>query len=167
MDGNGGNTLMLHLPLKEHVINELTKHLYGTFGEENPELCKAFDFENRFRVIADTEMFNAKGDEYLWKQDRGDIATVFQVYFDGEFMVSFDEDTDFRVLLPNFFKAFKDKYSRGLIHLIKEQYKIDYEVKKMEEEDLVSKVKKIKATTPNEKMAKEVLLNVAKDQNKT
>lgn len=154
------------LPLKQHVINELCKHLYGTFGVENPEHIKAFDFENRFRIVADTEMFNYKESKEIWDQQKGNTAKIYQVYFDGEHMGNFDENTHFKVFLLTFFRTFKEKYTKGTIKLIKDDYRIEYEVKKAQEQDSIKEIEAIKATTPEEKMAKQIVLNVTKDKKK-
>lgn len=156
----------LLLPLKQHVINELCKHLYGTFGAENPEHIKAFDFENRFRIVADTEMFNYKEAKEIWDQQKGNTAKIYQVYFDGEHMANFEEETHFKVFLLAFFRSFKEKYANGTIKLIKDDYRIEYEVKKAQEHDSIKEVEAMKATTPVEKMAKQIVLNVAKDREK-
>lgn len=155
---------MIYLPLKDLVIDILTKHLYGTFGDENPELIKAFGFRDRFRVIADTEMFNAKEDAFVFAQEKGDIDKIYQVYFDGEFMFQMTQRDNEASVVLKFFRAFKEKYSNGTIKLIKDEYKIDREVAEMKKNDIVKKVKDIKAKNKTEEMAKEVLLNVVKEK---
>jgi len=155
---------MIDLPLKERVINQLTKHLYGTFGAENPELREAFGFEDRFRIVGDTEMFNHKEDEYVWKQQVGDIKEVFQVFFDGEYMCNFTEDDHFKYVLLTFFMAFKEKYKDGTIKLIKEDYQREFDMQEDEKAEALKRIKLIKPESNIESMAKEVLTNVVKEK---
>lgn len=156
----------IFLSTKEAAKHEIVNHLYGTFGKENIEHLKAFNFEERVTIIADTEMFNYKGDKYFWDQKKGNTPDIFQVYFDGEHICNFFDGLDPRVMMYDFFVAFKQKYERGDIKLILDDYRIEYQLKKEEENQRIKELENIKATTPEEKMAKEAVVRVAKKAGK-
>jgi len=126
---------MMYLSVKDQLIKELS-------GSFEPKI----KFDTRLRVMSDLLMFNPKEDLSIWNQHKGITPEYFTVYFDGEYICGFDSKQSVERAILDFWRGFKEAYKDGKIHL-DPNYK--------EPTKTVVK-KKIKPTTPTEKMAAEI-----------
>lgn len=143
----------LYLSEETIVVQHLIKEMYAVFWTLDP---KDVHFEDRIKVISDTSMFKWKEDESVWKQKKGLSKTMYQCYFDGEHMCTFEEDENLDQIALDYFKTFKEKYQKKMIRLSPKDYKLEQEVKKLDP------LKDVKATTKEEKMALEIVKKVQK-----
>jgi len=122
------------------------------------ELGKSFDpkikFDKRLMVLSDLVMFRPKEDKSVWKQKRGDLPEYFTVYFDGEYICGFDANQSVEKAILEFWKGFKQQYQKGMIRL---NPKVKDDIVKAKKQDT------IKATTPEEKMAAQIVKNMNKN----
>lgn len=123
------------------------------------ELSNSFDpkikFDKRVMVLSDLMMFRPKEDKGVWKQKRGDTPEYFTVYFDGEYICGFDVSQSVERAVLEFWRGFKQAYSNG---------KIKLNPKAKEDAVVVKKEEKIIATTPEEKMAAQIVKNLNKNE---
>lgn len=127
----------MYLSVKDRLVSELGKSFH-------PKL----HFETRVKVLSDLLLFKPKEDISVWRQKTGTAPEYFTVYFDDEYICGFNdqESVDYAVL--SFWKGFKQAYEAGTIHL-DPNYKEPVVVKPAK--------KKRKATTPEEKMAEQIV----------
>lgn len=127
----------------------------------NPKL----EIEKRILMISDLEMFRKGEDKYIWAQSKGKTAEVYQIYFDNEFICSFKTDDIMPAVVLMFWKGFKDKYKKGMIRLDplwkkKQEEELEKEIKKAKKAKRKKELKESKATTPEEKMAKDIVIKM-------
>lgn len=112
------------------------------------ELGNSFDpkvnFNKRIRVMSDLIAFNYKEDKSVWKQKKGLLPEYYMVYFDDEYVCGFSDAHSVKHAVLEFWKGFKEAYKSGKIRLNQKQVEV------------VKSKKKIKATTPSEKMAAQI-----------
>jgi len=112
------------------------------------ELGNSFDpkvnFNKRIRVMSDLIAFNYKEDKSVWKQKKGLLPEYYTVYFDDEYVCGFSDAHSVKHAVLEFWKGFKEAYKSGKIRLNQKQVEV------------VKSKKKIKATTPSEKMAAQI-----------
>lgn len=142
-----------------------------TFKEDMKDLCvnnlmSVFpDSHNRISIWAETDKYNWKEDESVWKQKRGIDAPQFEAYFDGQFICFMDSNKGNRYNLIEFLNNIKRLYKEGKIFVNKEMYA----VRDAEEAAKQEKAKNViipKATTPEERMIVHVLKKSAKKKGK-
>lgn len=137
--------------IKDMLVNEIR----GTFK----------DPEKRLAVWAETEKFNWKEDESVWKQKRGLDKNSYEVYFDTEFVCFITEADEIQKVKVNFLTAMKNLYAQGKIFVHKEMYDVQQALKDAE---YIKKntVEMPSAHTPEEKMIADVLTKAAKKKGK-
>ena len=126
----------MYLNVKDQLIRELSNSF-------EPKI----KFDKRIKVLSDLNVFRPKEDVSVWKQSKGILPEYFVVYFDDEYICGFDASRSVSYAKLEFWKGFHVAYKQGKIYL-DPNYKP--EVVKKEK-------KKIKATTPTEKLAVEVI----------
>lgn len=133
---------MMYLRVKDRLISELGK----SFDSK-------INFDKRIRVLSDLLLFKPGEDRSVWQQKTGDLPEYFTVYFDEEYICGFNANDSIEYATLEFWKGFKQAYKDGKIHL-------DPNYKEPEVKAPVQK--KRKATTPEEKMAEEVVKRLTK-----
>lgn len=126
---------MIWLSVKDRLVNELGKSF-------DPKI----KFGDRIKVLSDLSIFNPKEDIYVWGQKRGELPEYFTVYFDNEYVCGFDEKQPVERVVLDFWKGFKKGYEEG-------KFKLTPKVEQPKEK---KEVKKVKATTKEERMAMEI-----------
>lgn len=113
------------------------------------EIGNSFDpkvnFNKRIRVMSDLIAFNYKEDKSVWKQKKGLLPEYYTVYFDDEYVCGFSDAHSVKHAVLEFWKGFKEAYKSGKIRLNQKPIEV------------VKSKKKIKATTPSEKMAAQIV----------
>lgn len=125
---------MIYLNVKDKLVSELS-------GSFDPKL----NFNKRIRVMSDLITFNYKEDKSVWKQKRGLLPEYFTVYFDDEYVCGFSDAHSIEYAILEFWKGFREAYKSGKIRLNQKPVEV------------VKSKKKIKATTPTEKMAAQIV----------
>lgn len=133
---------MMYLSVKDRLISELGKSF-------DPKI----NFDKRIRVLSDLLIFKPGEDKSVWKQKTGELPEYFTVYFDEEYICGFNANDSIGYATLEFWKGFRQAYIDGKIHL-DPNYK--------EPEVKAPAKKKRKATTPEEKMAEEVVKRLTK-----
>lgn len=126
----------MYLSVKDKLIRELSDSF-------EPRI----KFDTRIKVLSDLNVFRPKEDISVWKQKEGILPEYFVVYFDNEYICGFDATKSINYAKLEFWKGFQIAYKKGLIHLDP-----NYTPPTVEKEK-----RKVKATTPTEKLAKEVV----------
>ena len=138
------------MTVEQQVKNEIAQHF-----------DRMVDIENRLYVVSDLYKFRWKEDESVWGQKRGKADKYYEITFDGEHVCGFDESETMAQVMVKFWKGMKELYQEGKIRLNK--FLADEEKKKREEEvknqkkDRIKRIDNIKASTPEQKIAKEVV----------
>ena len=149
---------MSMLSVEQIVIRILEKHCDNTI-----------DIKTRIRVISD--LFKYKPDDvYIWSQKKGKVVKYYTVYFDDEFVCGFDEGDHPDAFLLEFWKGLKKLVKENKVILNKfraEQRRIDEAVaEKAKKQAKLDRLNKLPDSTPEEKMAKEVVKRVSRSKKK-
>jgi len=122
------------------------------------ELGKSFDpkikFGDRVKVLSDLTIFKPKEDISVWRQKRGELPEYFTVYFDDEYICGFDATQPVEKAVLEFWKGFKEAYQASKIRLNPKPEPDTVTIKAEE---------KIITTTPEEKMAAQIVKNLKKN----
>lgn len=151
-----------HKAIKDSVIKNIRLDM-ADFGLGEIELIE------RVSVRLDTDQFNFKEDESVWMQKRGKAPFVCEVYFDDVFICDLHEhDTHLR-LMKKFLKGFLKGYESGRIRLnrflaIIEAEKEAIAVKEAKEAEIKA-IESLPGSTPEEKIAKDIVKEIAKENN--
>lgn len=132
---------MIYLNIKDRLVSELTK-----------SFDPLVNFSERITVLSDLTMFRPKEDISVWKQKKGLLPEYFTVYFDGEYVCGFDANTSVERAVLEFWKGFKEGYKSGKIRLNPKPDIVE-----------TKKADTIVATTPEEKMAAQIVKNMSKN----
>lgn len=83
------------------------------------EVQKEFKFsiKGRLVVIADTEHYKASVDESVWLQKKGTAPTMFEVYWDNEWIIDFSTETEQEIVFALFWNGFYKAYAENRIRL--------------------------------------------------
>lgn len=121
----------------------------------------------RISVKMDTDQFNPKEDESVWLQKRGDAPQVCEVYFDDIWMCDIYETDSHEQFRNKYLKGFERAYESGKLRLNRFLAMIADEREKQKETDALEAQKKVIAdlptTTPEEKIAKEIIKEIHKE----
>jgi hypothetical protein len=153
---------MKNKTIKESVVNYLAKDM-ASFAIKKEEL---FD---RITIRLDEEQFNYKEDESVWKQKRDLSPKICEVYFDDVWCCDLTELDRREEVVLKFFKGFLKGYELGKIRLNRFLTKLEEE--KEEEEKKRTKqrkkefIDKLPTSTPEEKLAKEIIKELDKEKN--
>jgi len=133
--------------------------------------------DERIVIIADVEMFNPKEDKYIFAQKKGDAPLCFQVYLDGVFISLFydrnpklSQELVQKAAVLAFWKGLHQAYKDGRVHLVSPQLRADIEQQEKTDalavkEKQKKKINSLPESTPVQKMAKQIVKNVAKKGN--
>lgn len=116
----------------------------------------AFSLNGRLKVISELEKYRWKEDESVWAQKRGKASYQYEVYFDDEFVCFFGADEGIERAYLKVLEGLLKLYKEKKIFWNKELYEVYYPTQKPEE------VKLPEATTPEEKIVREVYKRQAK-----
>lgn len=144
------------MPNSKEILEHLDSALGGTFPK----------FKERFRVIAETEMYKAGEDESVWKQKKGLSKNSYETYMDGQFICSFTEDEGKTQTYIKVLGAIKDLIKSDKLFVNPEMYAVkdaEFAAKVKAEKEIVIP----KAWTPEEKILVEGLRRQAKKKNRT
>ena len=138
------------MTVEQQVKNEIAQHF-----------DRMVDIENRLYVVSDLYKFRWKDDESVWGQKRGKTEKYYEITFDNEHVCGFDESETMAQVMVKFWKGMRDGYKEGKIRLNKflaeEERKRELEKVKNQKKDRIKRIKNIKASTPEQKIAKEVV----------
>jgi len=145
--------------IKDSVILNIRKDM-ADFGITELEL------RERITVKLDVVQFNAKEDESVWLQSKGKAPFVCEVYFDAVWCCDLHESDSHEKLIKKYFKGFENGYNSGKIRLNRflAQLADEQEAKSIKE----AKKKVVDAmpsSTPEEKIAKEVVKEIVQEDN--
>lgn len=93
-----------------YVRNELTRKLQESFE---------FPLTDRLQIIADVEHYKASEDESVWLQKQGKAPTMFEVYWDGVWLIDFATDVEIGIVIALFWQGFRKAYEEKRISLMK------------------------------------------------
>lgn len=150
--------MSLYLPksalIKEKIVNEVQ----SAFAKD------LVDCQKRIGIVSDLEKFTNE-DYGTWKQMRGDLPEVFSVYFDGQFICSFNSQHPFNIIMLAFWTNLKRLVQEEKIYMNEEDYE---HIRLLKEAELKAQQQKIDAlpeSTEAQRIAKEVIKRVAKKKN--
>lgn len=127
------------------------------------------ELRERVSVKLDTEQFNFKEDESVWMQKRGKAPFVCEVYFDDVWCCDLHEGDTHLQMITKFLQGFLKGYELGQIRLNRFLALIDAEKEKKAEKDALEAEKKaieaLPTATPEEKIAKEIVKEIAQEKN--
>lgn len=92
------------LPVQERVIDLLKKDF-------------DFDISKRITVLCDLDQFKKKEDESVWLQDKQVAPKMYEVYWDGEWIIDFADDVEPQIVYALFWQGFLRKYKAGKVFL--------------------------------------------------
>jgi hypothetical protein len=122
----------------------------------------------RITVLMDTDHFNFKEDSSVWLQKRGKSPWVCEVYFDETWCCDLYESDSKDKLRNKFFKGFLKGYNKGKIRLNKQKALLEDEIaeakKQSDERDLKKKIADLPTSTPDEKMAKDIIKEIHEEK---
>lgn len=143
---------MIYLTAKDSLIRELEKHFDSKLN-----------IRKRIRVISDLQMFKPKEDLFVWGQKKGKIPEHLMVYFDDIHILTFDETEPLKNVMFRFWVGFREAYSKNSIRLTP-PWMIEVEKKETPKEKQLNNLKKIKVLTKEQKIAKEIVKKIIRDQ---
>ena len=145
--------------IKDSVILNIRKDM-ADFGIDELEL------RTRITVKLDTVQFNAKEDESVWLQDKGKAPFVCEVYFDDVWCCDLHESDSHAKLTKKYFDGFLKGYESGKIRLNRFLAQIaDEQEAKLIKEAEKKVVDELPSNTPEEKIAKQVIKEIIKENN--
>ena len=147
--------------VKDKVIENI-KNDMASFGISQQEL------KDRIKIVLDTEQFNAKVDESVWRQKKGDAPFVCEVYFDNVWMCDLYETHTHTMLRMNFLKGFDHAYSNNKIRLNRllgiQIDEMERTARELARKELNQKIEALPESTPEQKASKEIIKEIAKDE---
>jgi len=145
--------------IKDLVILNIRKDM-ADFGIAEPEL------RERITVKLDIVQFNVKEDESVWLQDKGKAPFVCEVYFDAVWCCDLHESDSHEKLIKKYFRGFLKGYESGKIRLNRflAQLADEQEAKSIKEAKK-GVVDAMASSTPEEKIAKEIVKEIVKENN--
>ncbi len=127
------------------------------------------EHDERITVLADLDHFNAKEDESVWLQKKGKADEYFEIYFDEVWICDFKESESPKTVRVRFLKGFLNAYEAEDISINKglAQAKRDAKVlrEQKRKDDEISAVAQLPASTPEEKLSKEIITELVKEKN--
>jgi hypothetical protein len=159
--------------VQDHFRSFIRPHLQGFLDQLGYNM--QFDM-NRFVVIADVEQYNFKEDPFVWKQSRGDMALIYNVYIDGIFICNIDQFRTIQGQLKEFWKGFLEAYNRDdndaqKLWLDKALYDQKAKEKKQAEQkkkdDMERAIKNSKPKSEADEIGKEIAIDVIKNGTST
>lgn len=149
----------MNAEIKDSVITNIRKDM-ADFGLDEIEL------RNRITVKLDTEQFNFKEDESVWLQKREKAPFVCEVYFDDCWCCDLHEHDTHPQLIKKFFTGFQKGYDVGKIRLNRFLAEIeDAQIEKDKKDAEKKAIDALPSATPEEKMAKEIVKEIAQEKN--
>lgn len=76
-----------------------------------------FPLEGRLQVLADVDHFNSNVDESVWLQKKQKAPEMAEVYWDGEWIIDFQLDTEKSIVMALFWNGFYKAYEQNRIRL--------------------------------------------------
>lgn len=135
-----------------------------------------FDITDRIEVISDLDHYKASEDPFVWGEREGKIPEHYEVYWDGEWVLDFNEGTPPTRVYVEFLKRFAELYQQGKVHMNKflteheQQMDIEKMVKKEKAKKELEKLIDVKSTEPvsgeTEELAREVTKALEEDDGK-
>lgn len=98
------------------VLKYFTDFLRGMFRD--------VDFKNRLTIEGDLDKWRSDILD-VWKQKKGKTAKMYSLYFDGEFVVAFNDSERADKIKKTFLEGFMALYEEKKIFLHKESYKVE------------------------------------------
>jgi len=145
--------------IKDLVILNIRKDM-ADFGITELEL------RERITVKLDVVQFNFKEDESVWLQAKGKAPFVCEVYFDAIWCCDLHESDSHEKLIKKFFNGFENGYNSGKIRLNRFLAQIAYELEAKSIKEAKKKVvDAMPSSTPEEKIAKEVIKELVQEDN--
>ncbi len=153
---------MMNIGAKKRVVGAIKKDM-GDFGINEIEL------EKRITIKLDVEQFDFKEDESVWRQKRGYLPNVCEVYFDDVWCCDLKETDYDQAIVNRFFQGFQKGYDSGKIRLNKFLAEIEDEKKAQEAKDAkrdeIEAIESLPASTPEERISKEIVKEIVKENN--
>ena len=145
--------------IKDSVILNIRRDM-ADFGITELEL------RERIAVKLDVVQFNVKEDESVWLQDKGKAPFVCEVYFDAVWCCDLHESDSHAKLAEKYFNGFLKGYESGKIRLNRFLAQIaDEQEAKSIKEAKKKVVDAMPSSTPEEKIAKEVVKEIVQEDN--
>lgn len=145
--------------IKDSVIMNIRRDM-ADFGIDEIEL------RTRITVKLDTEQFNFKEDESVWLQKRDKAPFVCEVYFDDCWCCDLHESDSHPQLVQKFFTGFEKGYESGKIRLNRFLAEIQDAQEEKDKKDAEKKaVDSLPSSTPEEKIAKEIVTEIVQEKN--
>lgn len=145
--------------IKDAVIMNIRRDM-ADFGIHEIEL------RERITVKLDIDQFNYKEDESVWMQKRDKAPFVCEVYFDNYWCCDLHESDSHERLIEKFFTGFEKGYISGKIRLNRFLAELqDVQEEKDRKEAEKKAIDALPASTPEEKIAKEIVTEIAQEKN--
>ncbi len=145
--------------IKDSVIANIRKDM-AEFG------INEFELRERISVRLDTEQFNFKEDESVWMQKQDKAPFVCEVYFDDCWCCDLHESDSHTQLIKKYFNGFLRGYELNKIRLNRFLAEIqDAQTVKEEKEAEKKAIDALPNSTPEEKIAKEIVIEIAQEKN--
>ncbi len=77
-----------------------------------------FPLLGRLEVIADVDHYKPGEDESVWMQKKGIAPQMFEVYWDGEWIMDFAHETEIEITIALFWQSFLKAYEANRIRLV-------------------------------------------------
>ena len=125
-----------------------------------------FPLLGRLEILADVDHFRKGEDESVWLQSKGKAPEMYEVYWDGEWLMDFAHATEVEITMAIFWQAFLKAYQENRIRLI--EGLADLEPKDQTLDNLISTTKKrlvtrTSATSQDNRLADRVVTEIVKE----
>lgn len=145
--------------IKDALVLNIRKDM-ADFGIDELEL------RSRITLKLDTEQFKASEDESVWLQKKDQAPFVCEVYFDDCWCCDLHEHDSHAQLVKKFFTGFQKGYEVGKIRLNRFLAELeDARIEKEQKEEEKKAIADLPSSTPEEKMAKEIVQEIAEEKN--
>lgn len=124
-----------------------------------------FPLEGRLQILADVDHYKASEDHSVWLQKQQKAPEMAEVYWDGEWIMDFQLDTEKSIIFAIFWNGFYKAYEQNRIRL--NQGLADTEFKDINVMIESNKKKLPKPQTALEKEAEKIIAEIKEDSNGT
>ena len=138
----------------------------------NPQF--GFDITKRVRITSDVNQFNPDADPIVWKQAKGQLPHVHEIYWDDVWICDFHEAMPGYAVLHDFLVGFKNAYEAEQIS-INEKAELEREELKHRADEVVKQqqekqkkadeaIENLPDRTEDEKLAKQAITEVNEEK---
>lgn len=124
-----------------------------------------FSLDDRLQVLADVDHYKASEDHSVWLQKKGKAPEMAEVYWDGEWIMDFDLNTEKSIIFALFWNGFYKAYEQNRIRL--NQGLADTEFKDLNVMIESNKKKLPKPQTAVEREAEKIIAEIKEESNGT